>query len=59
MIKTYSDDYLKTSGILQQYCRDEQATDGVDDRIGDFTANDADTNSFKIRSNKKLQCYDR
>ena len=54
MIKTYSDDYLKTSGILQQYCRDEQATDGVDDRIGDFTANDADTDSFKIRSNKKL-----
>ena len=54
MIKTYSDNYLKTSGILQQYCRDEQATNGVDDRNGDFTANDADTNSFKIRSNKKL-----
>ena len=44
----YSDNYSKISGILGQYCRDELALDG-NDAIVDFTADNADTNLFKIK----------
>ena len=33
----YSDNYLKTSGILWQYCRDELAINAADGAISDFT----------------------
>ena len=50
----YSDNYSKTSGILRQYCRNEQALDD-DDAITDFNAANANllncfiTNLFKIK----------
>ena len=44
----YSDDYSKTSGILQQYCRDGLALND-DAEIQDFTAANAITDSFKIK----------
>ena len=43
----YSDNYSKTSGILWQYCRDELAL--ANNGITDFNANNADTNSLKIK----------
>ena len=43
----YSDNYLKKSGILWQYSRVEPAL--ADDTIADFTADNANTNSFKIK----------
>ena len=43
----YSDNYSKTSGILLQYCRDELAL--ANNGITDFNANNADTNSLKIK----------
>ena len=48
----YNDNYSKTSGILWQYCRDEPvlADNGT---IVDFTANNADINSFKIKQKIK------
>ena len=44
----YSDNYSKTSGILQQYCRNEQVLAGDGD-IADFNEGNTDTNSFKIK----------
>ena len=44
----YSDDYSKTSGILQQYCRDGLALND-DAEIQDFIAANAITDSFKIK----------
>ena len=44
----YSDNYSKTSGILRQYCRNEQALED-DDAITDFNAANAITNLFKIK----------
>ena len=50
----YSDIYSKTSGILWQYCIDETMTALHDDgAIVDFTADNATTDSFKIKKNKK------
>ena len=47
----YSNSYLKTSGILWQYCRDESAV--VDDgAIVNVVANNT-TSSFKIKGKKK------
>ena len=43
----YSENYLKTSGSLWQYCRDESAL--VDNTITDFNAANATTDSFKIK----------
>ena len=44
----YSDAYLKTSGSLWQYYRDEPAID-TNDSIIDFPANDNNSNSFKFK----------
>ena len=43
----YSENYLKTSGSLWQYCRDEPAL--VANTITDFNAANATTDSFKIK----------
>ena len=43
----YRDAYLKTSGHLWQYCRDEPAI-GNGNIIG-FLANNNNSNSFKIK----------
>ena len=43
----HSDNYLKTSGILQQYCKEEPALHDKSE-IVDFNANYANTNSFEI-----------
>ena len=47
----YSDNYLKISRILWQYCRDEPA---VNDNGGiiDFIVNNSETDSSKIKKNK-------
>ena len=45
----YSDNYLKTSGILWQYCRDEPAINAANGNIVDFYADNATTDSFKIK----------
>ena len=45
----YSDNYSKTSGILQQYCRDEPAINPDDSKIAHFTEANAITDSFKIK----------
>ena len=45
----YSDNYSKTSGnIVWQYCRQELAVND-DDEFVDFTADNTETNSFKIK----------
>ena len=44
----YNDNNSKTSGILWQYCRDEPVLANNAD-ITDFNANNADTNSLKIK----------
>ena len=44
----YCDNYSKTSGLLQQYCKGENALDDNDD-IADFTAANPTTDSFKIK----------
>ena len=44
----YSDNYSKTSGILNQYCRDEPALANNND-ITDFNEGNADTNSIKTK----------
>ena len=44
----YSDNYSKTSRILWQYCKDEPALADYG-TIVDFTADNADTDLFKIR----------
>ena len=43
----YSDIYLKTSGSLWQYSRDNMALDN-NDKIIDFSANSNNSNSFKF-----------
>ena len=45
----YSDNYSKTSRILWQYYRDEPTINAADGVIADFTADNANTNSFKIK----------
>ena len=50
----YTDNYLKTSGILWQYCRDEPALNDIG-KIADFTAANAITNSFKIKENIQVK----
>ena len=44
-----SENYSKTYGILQQYCRDEPLINIVDGNIFDFNADNASTNLFKIK----------
>ena len=44
----YSDIYLRTSGRLQQYHRDEPAIDN-NGRIGDFPADNNNSISFKFK----------
>ena len=44
----YNDKYSKASRILWQYCRDEPSTNGANDNIANFNANNATTNSFEI-----------
>ena len=44
----YSNAYLKISGTLQQYYRDEPAIDD-NGNITDFPANSNDSNSFKFK----------
>ena len=44
----YCDKHSKTSGLLQQYCKDENALDDNDD-IADFTVANSITDSFKIK----------
>ena len=44
----YSDIYLKTSGILWQYCRDESALNNADDII-DFPGNNNNSILFKFK----------
>ena len=48
----YSDNYSETCGILQQYCRDEPAINHATGAIGDFTADNTITASFKIKKLK-------
>ena len=50
----YSDNYSKTSGILWQYCRDVPAVD-ANGAIVDFNADNATTNSFKIKEKITVQ----
>ena len=44
----YSDNYSKTSAILWQYCSNKLAVND-NGEIVDFTANNAETISFKIK----------
>ena len=44
----YSDNYLKISRILWQYCRNEPAVND-NDGIIDFTADNSETDSSKIK----------
>ena len=53
----YSENYSKSSGILSRYCRDEPVVDN-NGAIVDFTADNADTNSFKIKEEKTDQTGD-
>ena len=43
------DNYLKTSGILWQYCRDDPAIYATNSNIVDFNADNATTDLFKIK----------
>ena len=45
----YSDNYLKISGILWQYCRDEPAINATNGNIVNFNADNAITDLFKIK----------
>ena len=45
----YCDNYSKTFGVLWQYCRDKPALNNANDDIGNFSANNAATNQFKIK----------
>ena len=44
----YSDNYSKATGILLQYCRDEQAINASNGNIINLNADNATTDSFKI-----------
>ena len=44
----YSDNYSKTSGILQQYCRNEP-TLSANGNINDFNAANGITNLFQLK----------
>ena len=48
----YSNNYLKISGILWEYCGDEPALNN--DVIVDFTADNTITDSFKIKEKKQV-----
>ena len=48
----YSDNYLKISRILWQYCRNEPAVND-NDGIIDFTADNSETDSSKIKKKNK------
>ena len=45
----YNDNYLKTSGVLWQYCRDEPAINVANGNIIDFNEADATTDLFKVK----------
>ena len=45
----YSDNYSKTSWISWQYCRDKPAINAADGNIVNFNADNATTDSFKIK----------
>ena len=45
----YSNNYSKTFRILWQYCKDEAALNPADSAVVDFTEDNANTNSFKIK----------
>ena len=47
----YNDHYLKTSGVLWQFCRDEPAINAANGNIIDF--NKADLLQIRLKSNKK------
>ena len=44
----YEDNYLETSGILWQYCRDETVLNYTNNNIPNSSKDNATTNSFKI-----------
>ena len=48
-----SNNYLKTSGILWQYCENEPGLNPTDDAIVAFNADNANIDSFKIKGKKK------
>ena len=48
-VMEYSDNYLKTSGILWQYCINKPALNSADNKIVDFNEDNATTGSFKIK----------
>ena len=54
----HSDDYWKTFGISWQYCRDEPTLNAAGDAIADFTAENAFTDSFKIKQKITHQAGD-
>ena len=45
----YSDKNSKTSGILWQYCIDQPAINAANGNISNFNADNATTDSFKIK----------
>ena len=51
----YGDNYSTSSGILWQYCIDETAVNAANDYISDFNADNATTNSFKIKEKITVQ----
>ena len=48
----YSDDYLKTFGILWQYCGEKPVINAANGAMANFTADNADTNLFEIKERK-------
>ena len=49
----YSDDYLKTFGILWQYCGEKPVINAANGAMANFTADNADTNLFEIKEKKQ------
>ena len=49
----YNNGYLKTSGSLWQYCRDELALDS-NNNIIDFPANNNNSNSISFKFKQKM-----
>ena len=45
----HGDNYLKTSGIFWQFCRDEPAINVAANTITDFTEDNANTRSFNFK----------
>ena len=54
----FCDNYLKTSGILRQCCRDELIVNAVDSKRADFTQLNAITDLFKIKEKVIDDIYD-